>query len=72
MFLRFLYTGVFQVNNHRSVNEELLKLAERYKLSTLKSLCQLAVQDIDGNQLTSFAMAMKPNFEICPKKPQLK
>ncbi|XP_046444611.1 uncharacterized protein LOC124194447 isoform X1 [Daphnia pulex] len=72
MFLRFLYTGVFQVNNHRSVNEELLKLAERYKLSTLKSLCQLAVQDIDANQLTSFAMAMKPDFEICPKKPQLK
>jgi hypothetical protein len=72
MFLQFLYTGVFQVCNRKSINEDVLKLAERYKLSTLKSLCQLAVQDIDANQLTSFAMAMKPDFEICPRKPQLK
>lgn len=72
MFLQFLYTGVFQVCNRKSINEDVLKLAERYKLSTLKSLCQLAVQDIDASQLTSFAMAMKPDFEICPRKPQLK
>lgn len=72
MFLRFLYTGIFKVNNRKGINEEVLQLAERYQLSTLKSLCQLAVQDINANQLTYFAMAMKPDFEICPKKPQLK
>ncbi|XP_045033607.1 uncharacterized protein LOC116928948 [Daphnia magna] len=71
MFLRFLYTGIFKVNNRKGINEEVLQLAERYQLSTLKSLCQLAVQDINANQLTYFAMAMKPDFEICPKKPQL-
>lgn len=72
MFLRFLYTGIFQVTNQRGINEEVLQLAERYQLSTLKSLCQLAIQDINANQLTSFAMAMKPDFEICPRKPNLK
>jgi hypothetical protein len=72
MFLQFLYTGVFQINKNKSINEEVLRLADLYKLSTLKSLCQLAVQDIDTNQLTTLAMAMKPDFEMCPKKPQLK
>ena len=72
IFLQFLYTGIFRGNTNKGINEEVLHLADKYQLTTLKSLCQLALQDIGANQLTAFAMAMKPDFEICPKKPQLK
>lgn len=72
LFLIFVYTGTFRISRSRRVNEEVLRLADLYQLTTLKSLCQLAVQDINAEQLTAFAMSMKPDFEVCPKKPQLK
>lgn len=71
IFLCFIYTGVFNVHKKRSINEEVLRLADQYDLTTLKTICELAVRDIDANDLTAFSMAMKPNFECCPSKPQL-
>lgn len=71
MFLKFIYTGVYQVNKKREINEGVLRLADQYQLTTLKSLCQLAIQNISANQLTALAVAMKPDLESRPKKPQL-
>lgn len=87
-FLYFIYTGVFQPKNS-ATNEDLLKLAERYQIKTLESLCRFAnqvsssytfyfkivislficYQDVNSEQLTSFVMTLKPDFEIVPKKP---
>lgn len=68
-FLRFVYKGVFRLKHGTSV-DELLHLAEKYQIETLKALCEAALQDIDANQLTAFAMAVKPDFELFTKKPQ--
>lgn len=68
-FLRFIYKGVFRPKAGTSI-EELLSLADKYQVQTLKTLCESAMEDVDANQLTAFAMAVKPNFELCTKKPQ--
>lgn len=72
IFLKFLYTGYFQVSNQKEINEEVLGLADKYELIVLSSLCQLAIEEIDASRLTAFTMAFKPNLEVFPDKPQLK
>ena len=42
-FLYFIYTGVFQPKSS-AINDDLLKLAERYQIKTLESLCRFANQ----------------------------
>nr|CAG4651555.1 EOG090X0POW [Simocephalus serrulatus] len=71
MFLKFIYTGVYQVSNNREINQGVSRLAEEYHLTTLKSLCQLAVQHTNSNQLTALAVAMRPDLEFGHKKPRL-
>lgn len=66
-FLRFLYTGEFNVN---ADCYQLMKVADRYQVVTLKLLCQSLSQEINAAQLTSFAIAMKPDFETSTKKPK--
>jgi speckle-type POZ protein len=51
-FLYFLYTGELKIP--MLVNEELLKLALRYQLTTLIELCQIGVHEIDVMQMASF------------------
>jgi len=66
-FLRFLYTGEFNVNADCN---QLMRVADRYQVVTLKLLCQSLSQEISAAQLTSFAIAMKPDFESSTKKPK--
>jgi hypothetical protein len=51
-FLYFLYTGEPKIP--MLDNEELLKLAFRYQLTTLIELCQIGVHEIDVMQMASF------------------
>ena len=66
-FLRFLYTGEFNVDADCN---QLMKVADKYQVVTLKLLCQSLLQEINADQLTSFAIAMKPDFEMSTKKPK--
>ena len=59
-FLYFLYTGEFLHLDFTGepapmlVNKDLLKLASRYQLKTLKSLCRVALREVNAEQMVSF------------------
>jgi hypothetical protein len=58
-FLHFLYTGE-PVKSSLS-NEELLKLAVRYKVITLINLCRAALKNIDVQQMMSCLRQINPD-----------
>lgn len=62
-FLYFLYTG--EAIKSSLANEELLKLAKRYKLETLVELCQIALKKVDVMQMASFVS----NLDLDPESP---
>ena len=66
-FLRFLYTGEFDV---ACDCHQLIKVADKFQVLNLKFLCQSSSRDIDASRLTSFAIAMKPDFQSYTKKPK--
>jgi speckle-type POZ protein len=54
-FLHFVYTGE---PKGTLVDEELLKLAKHYQLTTLTSLCQVALSKIETTQMTKFMASL--------------
>ena len=68
IFLRFLYTGQFQLDKQKEINQQVLKLAEQYELAVLTSLCKLALEDIDGRECTALISTFRPNFEVSRPK----
>jgi hypothetical protein len=59
-FLHFIYTGEPMGT---LADEELLKLAKRYKLTTLTGLCQHALEKIDAIQMAKVRKRLNDNSE---------
>jgi hypothetical protein len=57
-FLHFVYTGE-PIGTF--ADEELLKLAEHYQLSTLANLCKLALEKIDAMQMAVLRKRLNSN-----------
>ncbi|KAK4029372.1 hypothetical protein OUZ56_022369 [Daphnia magna] len=57
-FLYFLYTG--ESKTPFLAKEQLLKLAERYQLTTLVNLCRSALRKIDAQQIMSCIASLNP------------
>ena len=61
-FLHFVYTGEFLDFDYTGdaapmlANKDLLKLAERYQLKTLENLCQVALLEVNAEQMASFGV----------------
>ena len=48
-FLKYLYNGSLEISAN---NKQLLALAEMYQVETLKEICQLAVREVDVEDIT--------------------
>jgi hypothetical protein len=59
-FLHFIYTGELM---GALADEELLKLAKRYKLTTLSGLCQHALKKTNTMQMVKVSNQLKSNPE---------
>jgi hypothetical protein len=57
-FLHFIYTGELM---GALADEELLKLAYHYQLSTLVKLCRVALKEIEAMQMTSIMKCLHSN-----------
>ena len=61
-FLYFVYTGAFLEFDYTGepapmlANKDLLKLAGRYQLKTLENLCQVALLEVNAEQMASFGV----------------
>ncbi len=62
-FLHFIYTGEPMGT---LADEELLKLADRYQLTTLASLCKLALKNMDSIQMAKVRQRINGNTEALP------
>jgi speckle-type POZ protein len=62
-FLYFIYTGE---SISSFANEELLKLAVKYQLTTLSSLCRTALKKIETTQLVNLTSSLHVNPVIHP------
>ena len=54
-FLKYLYNGSLEISAN---NKQLLALAEMYQVETLKEICQLAVREVDVEDITSSLLAL--------------
>jgi hypothetical protein len=59
-FLHFIYTGE---PTGTFADEELLKLADHYQLTTLSSLCQLAAKKVNALQITNIMKHLNSNAD---------
>jgi ATP-dependent RNA circularization protein (DNA/RNA ligase family) len=59
-FLHFIYTGEPKGTLE---DEDLLKLAEYYRLATLASLCKFALQKVNAFQITNIMKNLNSNTE---------
>ncbi len=55
-FVKFIYTGELE----GLVNDGLMKLATKYKVTTLENLCKVASQDVSVNMMASLALHLDP------------
>jgi speckle-type POZ protein len=60
-FLHFIYTGEPMSS---LANEQLLMLAEKYRLTTLISLCQVALKKIETKRMVDFMKRLNTEVEI--------
>jgi ATP-dependent RNA circularization protein (DNA/RNA ligase family) len=60
-FLYFIYTGETMGT---LANEELLKLADKYQLTTLTNLCQLALKKVEPFQMVNLVKNLNKEAEI--------
>jgi hypothetical protein len=59
-FLHFIYTGE---PKGTLADEELLKLADRYQLTILTSLCKVALKKMDAIQMENLRKRLNSNAE---------
>jgi speckle-type POZ protein len=64
-FLHFIYTGE-PMSSTSLADQQLLKLAIRYQLTTLTSLCQVALKKIETKQMMNFLVCSNTKSEIPP------
>ncbi|EFX82542.1 hypothetical protein DAPPUDRAFT_316285 [Daphnia pulex] len=60
-FLHFIYTG--EPIGYTFADEELLKLADHYQLTTLAGLCKLALKKTDAMQMAKVSQQLNSNAE---------
>ena len=69
-FLHFIYTGE---SNSSLANEELLKLAVKYQLTTLAGLCRVALKKKDDAlQMVSIVKSLYKESDESPSSPQIR
>ncbi len=64
-FLHFIYTGE-PMSSTSLADQQLLKLADHYQLTTLTSLCQVALKEIATKQMVDFMSCLNTKAEIPP------
>jgi speckle-type POZ protein len=62
-FLEFIYTGKI---NGAADDENLMKVADKYQIDTLKNVCLYANQEITPEELTSLMISLQPDLLVQP------
>ncbi len=68
-FLHFIYTGEPMSS---LANEQLLMLAEKYRLTTLISLCKVALKKIETKQMVDFMKRLNMEVDKIPPSSQIR